>query len=239
MKTILAIFIFNLVILSCQDYYKDGGIVSTEPLKINTLEFMKSRPDLFDTTLIIIKKSGLTNIISSENVTFFAPQKSSISIVMSKINSFVKNKRDSLGYTKDTVLIDDVPSEKWAQYLSKYIFKGQHLRDNITKGKMIYEDNKTHISGGEMVNSWNGYPMMMFCDWTDWENVPEAGPRYIYLVDTKGENPTIPKEIGFPQASIITSNILTSSGAIHVLNRTHEFGFGNSDKFIPAQQTTE
>lgn len=239
MKTIFMIIILNLVIFSCQDYYEDGGLVSTQPLKVTTLEFMKSRPDLFDTTLIIIEKSGLADVIGSENVTFFAPQKNSIGIVMSKINSFVKNKRDSLGYTKDTVLIDDVPSEKWAQYLSRYIFKEQHLRDDITKGEMVYEDNKTHITGGEMVNSWNGYPMMMFCDWTNWENVSEAGPRYIYIADVKGENPAIPKEMGFPQASVITSNILTSSGAIHVLNKTHEFGFGDSDKFIPAKQTTE
>ena len=64
MKTILFL-ILGLFAISCQDYYKDGGLVPTDPLKINSLEFIKSRPDLFDTTLMIIEKSGLADVISS------------------------------------------------------------------------------------------------------------------------------------------------------------------------------
>ena len=100
---------------------------------------------------------------------------------------------------------------------------------------MIYDDNKSYITGGQMVTSLKGYRMMLLCDWTDWENVPEAGPHYIYLIDTKSTDVTDPEEAKYLSVSVITSNLRTSSGTLHVLSRNHEFGFGNSDKFIPAK----
>lgn len=232
---LLAGLVAGLIFSACQDYYDDGGTLSAEPMKINSLEFIKSRPDLFDTTLILLEKTGLDKVVAEKDITFFAPHKKSIAALMIKVNTFVKKKRDSLGYDKDTVLLDDVPAEVWEKYMSRYIFKGVKLRDGITKGKFLSENNKNWIVGGEHADSYGNYNMFMMTEWTKWETVEEAGPKYIYLIDTFGTDVTIPGSTAYTSVKVVTSNLQTTSGVVHVLARTHEFGFNNSTKFIPAK----
>ena len=242
MKKIINYILIGLLAItafvSCSDYYDDGGLTSTEPMKINTLEFLKSKPELFDTTLIILEKTGLDKVIASENVTFFAPQKKSILNALASINKFVvknQHNKDSLGYTRDTVMIDDVPVEAWKKYMSRYIFKGQHFRDDFKKGKFLTEGTKSWINGGDYLQSYGSYDMFLLTEWTTWESVAEAGPHYIHLIDGKGTDLTSSAKAKYTSIRVLTSNLRTTSGVVHVLEKTHEFGFNSSGNFIPAK----
>lgn len=233
--------IFNLLLLSilsglccisCQDYYEDGGVIADTPIKMSTLSFIKSRSDLFDTTLIILKRAGLDRVLEEENVTFFAPQNASIMSAMKSINTYVKANKTELGYTKDTVVIDDISNESWRMFMSRYIFKGQKLRDDLPKGKFLSEGSYNWISGGTYINSYDNFQMFCLTEWTTWESVDEAGPKYIHLVDPKDTDVTIQEQSKYSAAKVTTSNLVTQTGVVHVLTKSHVFGFGREKEFI-------
>lgn len=231
LKLLLYILIFSTIV-SCEDYYRDGGKTSIAPLNMSSIEFIESRPDIFDTTLLILRKSGLDKVLEEGKYTFFIPQKESIIRLLKNVHSYVKENKDSLGYEKDTVLIDDIKADIWKKYMSRYIFEGEILRDDIAKGAIVkISPKESDIEGGKYYESYMGYNMLLYLDYTSWKGVEEAGPRLIGIIDMKEEYP----DDDFVDESIITSNLRTKNGVIHVLSKGHTFGFDNHKFFIEAK----
>lgn len=226
---VAAFAVFALLATSCNKYYDDGGLTSTEVLKMNSLEYMKTRPDIFDTTLMVLKMAGLESVIEKENVTFFLPQNKSITRALRNVNTYLKENKAKLDYTKDTVLLEDIKPAVWRKFMSRYIIKGAKLRSDIVPGKMKTTANVTTVTGGENMKTYDDFEMLVFLDRTAWENVAEAGPEIIYLADLRIDDPLK----GTITAKVTSSNLRTTSGAVHVLSINHEFGFNSSNLFIP------
>jgi uncharacterized surface protein with fasciclin (FAS1) repeats len=149
----LAIISTIIALSSCRkEYYEDGGV--HDPNYDGTiLQFLKSRPELFDTLVKVLELGEYSTLLNdpNANVTFFAPTSQSISKSIRALNSVL--------YTRgqDTVLdVRQVSPEVWKKYLSKYIYRDKYLLKDypqIDTSDMLAYPGQGYISiGGEAMN---------------------------------------------------------------------------------------
>ncbi|WP_225553925.1 fasciclin domain-containing protein [Sphingobacterium bovistauri] len=202
---------------SCKkDYYVDGGV--HDPNYNGTiLDFLKSRPELFDTLVKVIELANYSSLLNdpNANVTFFAPTSQSISKSMTSLNSqlFFRG--------QDTVLkVEQVSPEVWRKYLSRYIYKEKYLLKDYpqidTSDMLAYP--------GQGYLSIDGDPLNIGTFYNDVRTKNSAGVEQIV------------KYAGYRQILInysnpvATSDIQPKNGVIHVLQSfRHSFGFYTFD----------
>ena len=83
MKLIIAIALVSMVFTSgcTKDYYADGGTLDpdkTMTLGMSTMDYLKSRPEIFDTLTTLISLTGLEAAVNANGSTFLAPKNYSI-----------------------------------------------------------------------------------------------------------------------------------------------------------------
>ncbi|MFT3903630.1 MAG: fasciclin domain-containing protein [Niabella sp.] len=214
----ISFFMTALVLLfaGCnkKDYYKDGGL---QDGKFNgtVMQFLESRPDLFKTLVSVIKYAGMEQVMSSENITFFAPADSSIRNTIESSNIILA------AYGKSPITtIQDIKPELWRKYLSMYIFKG-------TKSLQDYPQidiGNLSAYSGQMYTSYDGTPMNVGVIFNDANGVKYAGYRQLMLSLVNGSTPR--DYTTWRSAYVATVNIKPTNGYVHVLRYgTHEFGF--------------
>ncbi|HTN06006.1 fasciclin domain-containing protein [Agriterribacter sp.] len=83
MKLIIAIALVSLLVTSgcSKDYFADGGTLNpdeTMTLGVSTMDYLKSRPEVFDTLVTLITLTGLEAAVNASGSTFLAPKNYSI-----------------------------------------------------------------------------------------------------------------------------------------------------------------
>lgn len=83
MKLMIVIALVAVVFTSgcSKDYYADGGTLDpdkTMTLGMSTMDYLKSRPDVFDTLTTLITLTGLEGAVNMNGSTFLAPKDYSI-----------------------------------------------------------------------------------------------------------------------------------------------------------------
>lgn len=83
MKFLIAIALAIVVFTSgcSKDYFADGGVLNPEEtmnLNMSTMDYLKSRPDVFDTLVTLINLTGLEAAVNANGSTFLAPKDYSI-----------------------------------------------------------------------------------------------------------------------------------------------------------------
>lgn len=83
MKRIIAIALVTVVFISgcSKDYFADGGTLNpdeTATLGMSTMDYLKSRPEVFDTLTTLITLTGLESAVNANGSTFLAPKNYSI-----------------------------------------------------------------------------------------------------------------------------------------------------------------
>ncbi|QNN44992.1 fasciclin domain-containing protein [Pedobacter roseus] len=229
-KTLLFLVICVLSVLTgCKKYYMETGVHEAK-YNGNIMQYMEEKKPFFDSTLTVIKLAGLADVISKENITFFAPPSGSIFKSIKGLNVRLRVTG------KDTVSqLSQIKPEVWKNILSQYIFKGSNrLKDYPQRDTLSYlafpGQGYTSYSGRIMNIGVVFNDAVVYSDkGEELSRVAYAGYRQLYLA-------YIP-DLSNPQVSLInipiaTSDIQPTNGVLHVLTKIrHNFGF-NTNVFI-------
>lgn len=226
---ILTVLLSIIMMSSCQkEYYLDDGVHDAQ-YDGTTMQFLASRPELFDSLTRIIKLSGLEEVINTGPVTFFAPPNASINKSVVMLNSYLYLNG------QDTVLeLSQIDPSVWRKYLARYIVDDTFLLKDFPQ----IDTMNLEVYPGQGYLSYLDEPMnigVLYNDVTS-ENsagvvqtIKYAGYRQLYLsyvYDFSDES----SATQFITAPVATSDIQTHSGALHVLNFSkHSFGFDAND----------
>jgi hypothetical protein len=206
MKRILPFTALLLVIMSScnKSNYEDGGTL--DPVfKGTTLDYLATRPDMFDSLTKVIRLAGLEQTLKSEEVTFFAPPSQTIRQTMRFVNSELKY------YGKDTVYdLRQIKPAVWKKMLSRYIFKH---KKSLTDYPQVDFQN-VPVYPGQPYVSFGGDIMNVGVSYADAGGVQYAGSRTLYLSFIASLSSPATSWINVPVA---TSNIVTNNGYVHVL----------------------
>lgn len=239
MKRILPFTALLLVIMSScnKSNYEDGGTL--DPVfKGTTLDYLATRPDMFDSLTKVIRLAGLEQALKSEEVTFFAPPSQTIQQTIRFVNSQLSY------YGKDTIYnLRQVKPEVWKRMLSRYIFKH---KKSLTDYPQVDFQN-VPVYPGQPYVSYGGNIMNIGVNYADAGGVQYAGSRTLYLSFISSLSSPATSWIIAPVA---TSNIVTNNGYVHVLRyassitvtagaaldlNNHFFGFNPILFYIDAQ----
>ncbi|WP_114789260.1 fasciclin domain-containing protein [Niabella yanshanensis] len=216
--TITAAFLLLLSACNKKGYYIDGG-TEDGTYKGTIMQYLESRPDVFAQLVDVIKYAGMETVLSSEEVTFFAPADSSIRRTLEITNLLIPFAGKPV-ITK----ITDVKPEIWRKYLSRYVFKGSK---SLSDYPQIDIGNLSAYSG-QMYASYDGVPMNVGVNFTDANGVKYAGYRYLLISLVNSATPR--DYTTWWSAFVASSNIKASNGYIHALQfDIHEFGFRSLD----------
>ncbi len=218
MKYIFLAFFSSLIFLaSCtKDYYEDGGV---HDAKYNgtIMQFLKSRPELFDTLIKVIEYTKYAQLLNdpAANVTFFAPSNQSI-----KRSMLALNRQLYFSGKDSTHSVSQVSPAVWEKFLGLYIYKDKYLLKDYPQ----IDTSNLLIYPGQGYISLSGQPMNIGTVYNDVRSTNSAGVEQII------------KYAGYRQLlinysnPIATSDIQPTNGVLHVLNFTkHTFGFYTYD----------
>lgn len=218
---ILGITFLTISISSCtKNDYQDSGVFQNN-YSGSITDYLKTRPELFDSLTKVIKLAGLEGELNKEGVTFFAPADICIEKSVRQLNFLLHTEG------RDTVLdLKQISPVVWKEYLSKYIFDGKRMLKDYPQLDTL----NIGVFSGQGYISVNGDNMNIGVLYNDVESkndqgvvqtVKYAGYRQLYISMVTGLGLS-----GMVHAPVATSDLKTKNGVIHVLNiRKHSFGF--------------
>ncbi len=200
----------------------DGG-VSNPRVNMTTYDYLKSNSwHLFDTTLILIDKAGMKDIINGD-VTFFAPTNYSINKYIATRRDAARKISEKLDYTLDSLLKEFTP-QMLRDSMSRYCFKGKVTRDQMTEVGKSFES----LTPGAPLNLYlTKYTFTKDGLMTTIAYLVSArrviGDPDVW-VDGKLEDPNDDDDADI--ASVCqTSGVLTTNGVVHVMANSHIWNF--------------
>lgn len=219
LKMIMLLFAVGMIAWSCNKYYYDSGVHKGK-YEGSIMDYMKENRSFFDSTLMVIELAGMTNVLQSENVTFFAPPSGTVNKIVRSLN------RQLRFAGKDTVSkLEQIKPEVWKNTLSQYVFKGTNLLKDYPQ-----RDTLSYVAyPGQNYTSYGGRIMNIGVIFNDAGGVQYAGYRQLYLAYIPDfSNP----QVSLTNIPVATSDIQPKNGVIHVLNKVkHTYGF-RSNTFI-------
>jgi len=121
MKKILYALLLLGTVYSCQDNLIDGGIHSTAPLKITTVEYLNSQAK-FDTVMILFNKAGLLDQLNKQNATVIIPTNYSVNqyVLQIQAQKRIEQNDENLKYTfKDLMNDFDLFKDSLKMYMQQ------------------------------------------------------------------------------------------------------------------------
>ena len=220
MKNIIWITFAVLFMSSCtKEYYFDSGVHDAK-FKGTTLDYLKSKPEYFDTLVRVIELAGMNDVFTNKEITFFAPPNGSISKSVKSLNRYLL--RDG----KDTVSdLKQIKKDVWQEMLSYYVFDGKYSLKDIPQLDTV----DIEAYGGQSYESIGGKPMVLGVIYNNAGGVKYAGYRQLWISYIMDYSKPKTARVNIPVSS---SNIEPNNAFVHVLAfRYHTFGF-STDNFI-------
>jgi hypothetical protein len=201
-------------------YYSSTPVVSTTNL--NTYEYLKSKPGVYDSLLLLVDKMKIAKTLTDSTVTLFAPSNASFQIAVKNLNAV----RAGLGQVpiyltqlaagdkpvtdaklkpkakRDSINLDTL--------VSKYIIRTKYLSNDFTVGDGQYIKS---VRGG--------YPMHAQRVFADAEGFQNGGSDIIEFANTKRSLFVVK----WSKTTTTSVNIKTKNGIVHLLRPDHVFGF--------------
>ncbi|TSJ43055.1 hypothetical protein FO440_02365 [Mucilaginibacter corticis] len=212
---------------SCKkdNYYKDGGLAKAN-FNGSILQYLQSNPK-FDTIAQIVKLAGMEDILSKEDITFFAPTDEVIRRTIGLVNSNIPYVSGGLNQSlfelnKDTIkTLDEIPQATWRKYLMRYVLKGKYLLKDFPQldfdlrpqypGGYYYGYNGDLDAIGVVYNSVINKNTSNNTTTT----IRYAGYRQLCIASIV--DPSNPSNFYNVSAPVATSDIQASNGVVHVL----------------------
>ncbi|TDQ80204.1 fasciclin domain-containing protein [Sphingobacterium yanglingense] len=230
MRKIVSVLLCSLILLACKkNYFIEEGI-HVGKFDMSTYDFLKSRPDVFDSLVMVIDYAGMQDYYKNENITLMAPHKKSIYSMLKTVNNYLNTPlkstpglkvKDSLHYTKDTVLMEDIDKEVWKSLLLSY---------TLSKGRKVAD----FADPIEEIKSLSGEATRTVIRKSSWQNVQDAGAKTLNYQFFRPSQ-SIVGRIDTLEVRVLTSDLQTTNGIVHALDRTHEFGLTSGMNVIKAK----
>ena len=210
MKPIIAIALVIVVFISgcSKDYFADGGTLDpdgTTNLGMSTMDYLKSRPDVFDTLTTLINLTGLETAVNSSGATFLAPKNYSIRNYFNLIYPDIEKRPKAFSDFTDEEM------EAIANILKNYIIPGkQILRDGLNK---TYSYDTTYAGVKARFNIVQD----------DYLGNVNMGAKYIIFSLNMGAPGGAER---YQSVQVETADLHSTNGIVHVLAAdSHIFGF--------------
>lgn len=193
----------GILLSSCEktdDTYRNAAPANQSDLA--TYDYLRTRTG-FDSLIYLLGKTGLKDTLLEKNITFFAPSDQSIAIAMENLNASRRLKQ------LPPATMDSVDTFVWRELLMWYMYADKHLSESYAEkdGKDVLSINRQRLHVDAVRSTTEG--------------VVNGGSLLLKLSDLNGSR--FVKDWVF--SFISTSDIQTKNGVIHVLERTHIFGF--------------
>lgn len=197
-------------------YFYDTGR-NTPEFNGSILDYLKSKPEYFDSLVRVVKVAGMEEVLTKENVTLFAPTSSTIYKTMKNLNAYLRlNGKDTVSQ------LEQIKPVVWKEMLSMYLIKGSYrLKD-------FPQIDTTAITAypGQGYSSYAGRTMNIGSFYRDAAGVKYAGYRHLIL----SYIPDFSKPLeNLRNVQIASHDIAPKNGIVHVLlQNKHGFGFDGS-----------
>lgn len=218
----LPLILVWLLLGACKkDYYTDTGTMKGE-FNGTVLDYLKSKPQYFDTLVKIIDYAGMTNVFQSEEITFFAPADSALRRTYQSMNLIL----NQLGRTPIT-RYQQIKASVWKEALSRYVFRSAK---SLTDFPQIDFANIAAYPG-QIYNSYNDLIMNVGAVYNPGGGVPYAGYRQLVL--SYIPSPSSARDyLTWTRCYVSSVNVKPNNGYVHVLRYIdHFFGF-DPTKFL-------
>lgn len=191
-----------------KDYFADGGTLNpdeTMTLGVSTMDYLKSRPEVFDTLTTLITLAGLESAVNASGSTFLAPKNYSI------YNYFNLVFPDPEKKPKTFSEIPEEEMEKITEILKNYIIPNkQVIRSELAT---TYSYVTTY---GDAKARFNIVP-------DDYLGNVNMGAKYIIFSLNVGGSGNAEQ---YQSVQVETADLHATNGIVHVLTAdTHIFGF--------------
>ena len=215
---ILGVLLIQVGCKKEKGFYSTTDIDASTPL--NTYEYLKSKPGVYDSLLLMIDQFGMQKYLTDSNVTLFAVSNPSFRIALNNLNNLRKTQGKpnvfltGLG-SGEPSQSRDVGKAKADQaqldtMVSYYIIKGSYKSTDFTVG-----------DGQNIFSVRSNYPMHGKRLYADAEGHQNGGSEIIEFANTA-------RSVFIPNWSLSTTssvNIKTKNGVVHLLRPDHVFGF--------------
>jgi hypothetical protein len=213
----LVVFAFALSAVGCKkkEYFSDTG-THTPNFGGSVLQYLKSKPGMFDSVARIIHLAGMEEVFEKEDITFFAPADSSVRATLNFLNITLS----SLGQ-KEVKSLDQIKPEVWRAQLSRYLFKGKKSMNDFP------QLDPTNVSAypGRIYTSYDGEIMNIGVIYNDAGGVKYAGYRQLLLSYIPSQSTPLDYQSWYP-VFVASVNIAPANGYVHALRfSNHVFGF--------------
>ncbi|SHF21688.1 hypothetical protein SAMN04488522_102470 [Pedobacter caeni] len=222
---LIVAFTMTLLVMACQkDAIIDGGL-SNEKVDMTTYDFLKSHyTKRFDTTLMIIDKAGMKDLINSPG-TFFVPNNFTITNYLNAKREQARKKDERLNYTLDSLFKFFTP-KMLRDSMGIYFFPQRIVRGDLNATGTAFQ---TSVPGEKLDVSLevvNQYTV---------DGVITNRPEYIYLNKILGAkdilkdgakvDPSGDVKLKDIKGLCQTTGIITNTGVVHVLANNHIWSF--------------
>ncbi|NIG54180.1 hypothetical protein [Chitinophaga sp. Cy-1792] len=203
-----------LLFSACKkDYYQDSGLAKGK-FDGTVLQYLKARPDYFKNLVKTIEMAQMEDILSKEEITFFAPGDASIDSTIRYTNLML------YATGLDTIKsIADVPPQVWREMLGRYIFRGKIMLNDVPQ----VDWSLFSTYHGEYMKSYDDVIMHLGVVYHDEGSAKYVGYRQLFI--SYAPSPELSSGPSFiaPVASV---NIEPTNGVVHAIQtKTHLFGF--------------
>lgn len=130
------------MLLSCQEKFVYEYSPKPNPiLEVDMVQYFEANPEFYSILTSAIKKAGLENVLSTETLTFFAP------------DNRAWNRYFSTSSTHKT--INDFSPEELKNLLSRHMIEGKYLVFDFSELPQQY----TPLFGNDLTINYNNVPM--------------------------------------------------------------------------------
>jgi hypothetical protein len=216
MMVLLGILIFS----ACKkdDYINDGGKILTGRVNMTTYDYLKSNPK-FDSLVKIIDKAGMKDQVNG-NITFFATTNYGAADYVSakKQEKIVQVGNENIKFT-----IADLNPVELRDSLKIYMFSGKITRNQLNTEGRLFNSLLGPMNGVTwLIKLRRTNDFSQYVDYVDYLNFTKViGTRD----DLEADPTTIPQDRRDISYDCQTSNIITTTGILHVLDNRHRLFF--------------
>jgi hypothetical protein len=222
-RSLIIAVIITTISVGCQkkDYFTDTG-KHTPNYPGTVHDYLRSKPQMWDSLLKVIRIAGMEDVFKNEKITFFAPADSCINLAIRYLNF----RLDEKGQRRVTSL-EQIKPEVWKKQLCRYLFKEARSMNDYPQ----LDPGNLSAYPGQIYSSYLGDIMSIGVIYNDAGGVKYAGYRQLLI--SYIPSVSAPRDYNSWYSALVASvNVAPANGYVHVLNYSfHFFGFG-PDQFV-------